>query len=138
MKTLLSPQIVFAVTALLNLIHGCMLIFGTESMYRDMAPGMSEEAITMSATELQVAAAFNFFLAIVLFSCRNPKFPDVKNVLVGTGLGFFCIAILVFKHMSSYLDYPGLQPPFFMVIVMIIIGIWPIFAGLKGEKYQLN
>ena len=89
MKTLLSPQIVFAVTALLNLIHGCMLIFGTESMYRDMAPGMSEEAITMSATELQVAAAFNFFLAIVLFSCRNLKFPDVKNVLVGTGLGFF-------------------------------------------------
>ena len=67
MKTLLSPQIVFAVTALLNLIHGCMLIFGTESMYRDMAPGMSEEAITMSATELQVAAAFNFFFTSLRF-----------------------------------------------------------------------
>ncbi|MAA90309.1 MAG: hypothetical protein CL914_09005 [Deltaproteobacteria bacterium] len=80
----------------LNLLHGLMLLFGAESMYMEMAPGLSEEAMTLGATELEICSVFNFFLAIVLYSCRNLQFPDVKNVLLGTGIGFFCLVALAF------------------------------------------
>ena len=88
MKLIMNPKIVFTVIGILNLLHGLMLLFGAESMYREMAPGLSEEAMTLGATELEIASAFIFFLAIVLFSCRNLQIPDVKNVLLGTGIGF--------------------------------------------------
>ena len=79
-------------------------------MYMEMAPGLSEEAMTLGATELEICSAFNFFFAIVLYSCRNLQFPDVKNVLLGTGIGFFCIVALAFKHLSAYPVYPELRP----------------------------
>ena len=136
MKLIMNPKIVFTVIGILNILHGLMLLFGAESMYKEMAPGLSEEAMTLGATELEIASAFNFFLAIVLFSCRNLQFPDVKNVLLGTGIGFFCLVALAFKHISAYPDYPELRPPVFMVIVFAIIALWPIFVGLKGDTYQ--
>ena len=98
MKILMSPKIVFTVIAILNLLHGLMLLFGAESMYMEMAPGLSEESMTLGATELEICSAFNFFLAIVLFSCRSLKFPDVKNVLIGTGIGLLCLVGLAFKQ----------------------------------------
>ena len=132
----MNPKIGFTVIGILNLLHGLMLLFGAESMYREMAPGLSEKSMTLGATELEIASAFNFFLTIVFFSCRNLQFPDVKNVLLGTGIGFFCLVALAFKHTSAYPDYPELRPPFFMVIVFAIIALWPIFVGLKGDTYQ--
>ena len=97
MKILMGPKIVFTVIAILNLLHGFMLLFGAESMYMEMAPGLSKEAMALGATELEICSAFNFFLAIVLFSCRSLKFPDVKNVLIGTGIGLFCLVGLALK-----------------------------------------
>ena len=47
----------------LNLLHGLMLLFGAESMYMEMAPGLSEEAMTLGATELEICSAFKFFLS---------------------------------------------------------------------------
>ena len=136
MKILMNPKIVFTVIGILNLLHGFMLLFGAESMYMEMAPGLSEEAMTLGATELEICSAFNFFLAIVLFSCRSLKFPDVKNVLIGTGIGFLCLVGLAFKHTSAYPDYPALRPPFFMIVIFAIIALWPIVAGIKGETYN--
>ena len=136
MKILMSPKIVFTVIAILNLLHGFMLLFGAESMYMEMAPGLSEESMTLGATELEICSAFNFFLAIVLFSCRNLNFPDVKNVLIGTGIGFFCLVGLAFKHTSAYPDYPELRPPAFMIVIFAIIALWPIIAGIKGDTYN--
>jgi len=138
MKILMSPKIVFTVIAILNLFHGLMLLFGAESMYMEMAPGLSEEAKTLGATELEICSAFNFFLAIVLFSCRSLKFPDVKNVLIGTGIGFFCLVGLAFKHTSAYPDYPELRPPVFMIVIFAIIALWPIIAGTKGESFNTD
>ena len=131
----MNPKIVFTVIGFLNLLHGLMLLFGAESMYMEMAPGLSEEAMTLGATELEICSAFNFFLAIVLYSCRNLQFPDVKNVLLGTGIGFFCLVALAFKHLSAYPDYPELRPPGFMIIVFAVIALWHVFAGLKGDTY---
>ena len=56
----MNPKIVFTVIAILNLIHGLMLLFGAESMYMEMAPGLSQEAMTLGATELEICSAFNF------------------------------------------------------------------------------
>jgi len=39
-----------------------------------MAPGLSEEAMTLGATELEICSVFIFFLAIVLFSFRSLNF----------------------------------------------------------------
>ena len=136
MKILMNPKIVFTVIGILNLLHGFMLLFGAESMYMEMAPGLSEEAMTLGATELEICSAFNFFLAIVLISCRSLKFPDVKNVLIGTGIGLFCLVGLAFKHTSAYPDYPELRPPVFMILIFAIVALWPIIAGIKGEIYN--
>ena len=136
MKILMNPKIVFTVIAILNIIHGLLLLFGAESMYMEMAPGLSEEAMTLGSTELEICSAFNFFLAFVLFSCRSLKFPDVKNVLIGTGIGFFCLVVLAFKHTSAYPDYPELRPPVFMIVIFAIIALWPIIVGIKGETYN--
>ena len=136
MKILMNPKIVFTVIGILNLLHGFMLLFGAESMYMEMAPGLSEEAMTLGATELEICSAFNFFLAIVLFSCRSLKFPDVKNVLIGTGIGFFCLVGLAFKHTYAYPDYPELRPPVFVIVILAIIALWPIIAGIKGDTYK--
>ena len=105
-------------------------------MYMEMAPGLSEEAMTLGATELEICSAFNIFLAIVLFSCRSLKFPDVKNVLIGTGIGFFCLVGLAFKHTYAYPDYPELRPPVFVIVILAIIALWPIIAGIKGDTYK--
>ena len=134
----MNPKIVFTVIAILNIIHGLLLLFGAESMYMEMAPGLSEEAMALGATELEICSAFNFFLAIVLFSCRSLKFPDVKNVLIGTGIGFFCLVGLALKHTSAYPDYPELRPPVFMIVIFAIIALWPIIAGTKGETFNTD
>ena len=91
--------------------------------------------MTLGATELEICAAFNFFLGIVILSCRSLKFPDVKNVLIGTGIGFFCLVGLAFKHTSAYPDYPDLRPPVSMIVVFAIIALWPIITGLKGDTF---
>ena len=36
----MSPKIIFTVIAILNLLHGLMLLFGAESVYMEMAPGI--------------------------------------------------------------------------------------------------
>ena len=133
MKILMSPKIIFTVIAILNLLHGLMLLFGAESVYMEMAPGLSKEAMALGATELEIGSAFNFFLAIVLFSCRGLNFPDVKNVLIGTGIGIFCLAGIAFKHTSAYPDYPELRPAAFMIVIVVIIALWSIIAGIRGE-----
>tara|TARA_B100000686_G_C16048956_1_gene598975 strand:- start:26 stop:442 length:417 start_codon:yes stop_codon:yes gene_type:complete len=138
MKILMNPKIVFTVIAILNIIHGLLLLFGAESMYMEMAPGLSQEAMALGATELEICSAFNFFLAIVLFSCRNLKFPDVKNVLIGTGIGLFCLVGFTFKHTSAYPDYPELRPPTFMIFIFTVIALWSIIAGIKGKTYNLD
>ena len=74
MKILMSPKVVFSVIAILNLLHGLMLLFGAESMYMEMAPGLSQEAMTLGATELEICSAFNFFLAVVLLVVATLSF----------------------------------------------------------------
>ena len=136
MKILMNPKIVFTEIAILNIIHGLLLLFGAESMYMEMAPGLSEEAMSLGATELEICSAFNFFLAIVLFSCRNLKFPDVKNILFGTGIGFLCLVGLAFKHTYAYPEYPELRPPAVMIVIFAVIALWPIISAIKGETYN--
>ena len=131
----MNPKIVFTVIAILNIIHGLLLLFGAESMYMEMAPDLSQEAMTLGATELEICSAFNFFLAIVLFSCRSLKFPEAKNILIGTGIGFFCLVGLAFKHTYAYPEYPALRPPAVMIVIFAIIALWPILTAIKGEKY---
>ena len=45
MKILMNPKIVFTVIAILNIIHGLLLLFGAESMYMGMGPGLSQEGL---------------------------------------------------------------------------------------------
>ena len=136
MNVIMNPKIIFTVLGVLNLVHGLMFFFGGEAMYREAAPDITEGTLSLITTEMEITAGFNFWLGIVLIFCCQLQFPAAKNVLIGTGIGMLVIVPVAIKHMSAYEGYPELQPPAFMIIILALLALWPLYAGIKGSSAE--
>ena len=96
-------------------------------------PNITEVTEEMSAVvvySMQITAGFNWVLGVLLLSCSRLKFPDVKIVLIGLGIGLLCLVPVTIIHaLQAFNPWPVIVP---------LIAIWAIFAGVKGEALSKN
>jgi hypothetical protein len=77
---------------------------------------------------MALLAGFHWFLGILLLFCSRLAFPEVEIVLIGLGIGLFCMVPVTIIHaMLAFIPGP---------IIIPLIAIWAIFAGVRGGAFH--
>ena len=100
MNVLINPKIIFIVFGVINILHGLGFLFGGGEVFTGSIStlNITEETNSVVSFVMEITAGFNFILGITLLFCRNLKFPEAKNVLIGLGIGIIVMFALAIKH----------------------------------------
>ena len=133
MKFLTNHKIIFIFLGVLLIAHGFLFFFGDAELMTMDFPNITEVTEEMSAVliyTMEIVAGFNWILGVLLLFCSRLKFPEVKIVLIGLGIGLFCMVPVTIIHAMQAFN-PG-------PIIISLIAIWVIFAGVKGGALNSN
>ena len=135
MNVLMNPKIIFIVFGVINILHGLGFLFGGGEVFTGSIStlNITEETNSVVSFVMEITAGFNFILGITLLFCRNLKFSEAKNVLIGLGIGIIVMVALAIKH---HIDWGDAGPGIIGILIFVILAIWPLYAGIKGKNTE--
>ena len=127
----MTPKIVLTVTGIFQVIFAIGIFFGAGGLASDGIPEISEQALWLGSTFVEVMAAMSLGIGIILLLSRDIEISGAKKVLMGAGISFLIVISVMIFHLIKNADMQGGKPPIPLMIVFSVLAVWSLYVAIK-------
>ena len=127
----MTPKIVLTVTGIIQVIFAIGIFFGAGGLASDGIPEISEQALWLGSTFVEVMAAMSLGTGIILLLSRDIEISGAKKVLMGAGIIFLIFISVMIFHLIKNADMQGGKPPIPVMIVFSVLAVWSLYVAIK-------
>ena len=120
---------VLTVTGIFEVIFAIGIFFGAGGLASDGIPEISEQALWLGSTFVEVMAAMSLGTGIVYLLSRDIEISAAKKVLTGAGFAYLAMVAVMIYHGVANADVQGGKPPMPLMILFPILAIWSLYVG---------
>ena len=132
----MTPKIVLTVTGIIQVIFAIGIFFGAGGLASDGIPEISEQALWLGSTFVEVMAAMSLGTGIILLLSRDIEISGAKKVLMGAGISFLIVISVMIFHLIKNADMQGGKPPIPIVIVFSVLAVWSLYVAIVGDSTE--
>ena len=127
----MNPKMVLTLTGIFQVIFAIGIFFGSEGLASDGMPEISDQALWLGSTFVEVMAAMSLGTGIILLLSRDIEISGAKKVLMGAGISFLIIIAVMIFHLIKNADMQGGKPPIPLMIVFSVLAVWSLYVAIK-------
>ena len=127
----MTPKIVLTATGIFQVIFAIGSFFGAGGLASDGIPEISEQALWLGSTFVEVMAAMSLGTGIILLLSRDIEISGAKKVLMGAGISFLIVISVMIFHLIKNADMQGGKPPIPLMIVFSVLAVWSLYVAIK-------
>ena len=127
----MTLKIVLTVTGIIQVIFAIGIFFGAGGLASDGIPEISEQALWLGSTFVEVMAAMSLGTGIILLLSRDIEISGAKKVLMGAGISFLIVISVMIFHLIKNADMQGGKPPIPLMIVFSVLAVWSLYVAIK-------
>ena len=132
----MNPKMVLTVTGIFQVIFAIGIFFGSEGLASDGMPEISDQALWLGSTFVEVMAAMSLGTGIILLLSRDIEISGAKKVLMGAGISFLIIIAAMIFHLIKNADMQGGKPPIPLKIVFSVLAVWSLYVANKEDSTE--
>jgi hypothetical protein len=102
----------------------------------DGIPEISEQALWLGSTFVEVMAAMSLGIGIILLLSRDIEISGSKKVLMGAGISFLIVIAVMIFHLIKNADMQGVKPPIPLMIVFSLLAVWSLYVANKEDSTE--
>ena len=130
----MTPKIVLTVTGIIQVIFAIGFFFGAGFLASDGIPEISEQALWLGSTFVEVMAAMSLGTGIILLLSRDIEISGAKKVLMGAGISFLITIVAMIFHLIKNAAMQGGKPPIPLMIVFSVLAVWSLYVANKEDS----
>ena len=132
----MNPKMVLTVTGIFEVIFAIGIFFGAGGLASDGIPEISEQALWLGSTFVEVMAAMSLGTGIILLLSREIEISGAKKVLMGAGISFLIIIAVMTFHLIKNADMQGGKPPIPLMIVFTVLAAWSLYVAIVEDSSE--
>ena len=132
----MTPKIVLTVTGIFEVIFAIGIFFGAGGLASDGISEISEQALWLGSTFVEVMAAMSLGIGIILLLSRDIEISGAKKVFMGAGISFLIIIAVMIFHLIKNADMQGGKPPIPLMIVFSLLAVWSLYVANKENSTE--
>ena len=132
----MNPKMVLTVTRNFEVIFAIGIFFGAGDLASDGTPEISEQALWLGSTFVEVMAAMSLGIGIILLLSRDIEISGAKKVLMGAGISFLIIIAVMKFHLIKNADMQGGKPTRPLMIVFSLLAVWSQYVANKEDSTE--
>ena len=132
----MTPKIVLTATGIFQVIFAIGIFFGAGGLASDGIPEISEQALWLGSTFVEVMSAMSLGTGIILLLSRDIEISGAKKVLMGAGISFLIIIAVMIFHLIENADMQGGKPPIPMMIVFSVLAARSLYVAIKEDSAE--
>ena len=132
----MTPKIVLTVTGIIQVIFAIGIFFGAGGLASDGIPEISEQALWLGSTFVEVMSAMSLGTGIILLLSRDIEISGAKKVLMGAGISFLIVISVMIFHLIKNADMQGGKPPIPLMIVFTVLAAWSLYVAIVEDSTE--
>ena len=125
----MKPKLVLTVIGSFQVAFAIGIFCNAGALASDGIDKISEQALWLGSTFVEVMAAMSLGAGFVYLLSRNIELSAARKVLTGAGLAYLAMCAVMIFHLVSNADVQGGKPPMPLMILFPVLAIWSLCVG---------
>ena len=125
----MTPKLVLTVIGSFQVAFAVHTFFTAGAVASDGIENISEQALWLGSTFVEVMAAMSLGAGFIYLMSRNIEASAARRVLTGAGLAYLAMVAVMVYHLVANADVQGGKPPMPFMIIFPVLAIWSLCVG---------
>ena len=132
----MKPKLVLTVIGSFQVAFAIGIFFNAGALASDGIDKISEQALWLGSTFVEVMAAMSLGTGVVYLLCRDIEISAAKKVLTGSGISYLIMVAVMIFHMINNADVQGGKPPVPLMILFPVFAVWSLYVANKEDSTE--